>query len=120
MMLMEAYGVKAFQISVAWTGFGTGRWNVLAKAEGFQGESLETRRTSWVQSLLADRGLTEVPQRNENGAGLCLDGRQKRIENDFQHREERQFRNCMVHPGKKRHNRIAGRLVISADWGGRN
>ncbi len=54
MMLMEAYGVKAFQVSGGPDWIRTGRWDVLAKAEGFPGRIPRDQENLMVQSLMAD------------------------------------------------------------------
>jgi uncharacterized protein (TIGR03435 family) len=55
MMIMEAYGVKAFQISGGPDWIRTGRWDVLAKAEGFQGRIPREQEDLMVQRMMADR-----------------------------------------------------------------
>jgi uncharacterized protein (TIGR03435 family) len=60
MMIMEAYGVKAFQISGGPDWIRTGRWDVLAKAEGFQGRIPRDQENLMVQSMMADRFQLKV------------------------------------------------------------
>jgi len=55
MMIMEAYGVKAFQLSGGPEWVRSGRWDVLAKAEGFQGRIPRDQENLMVQAMLADR-----------------------------------------------------------------
>ena len=55
MMIIEAYGVKAFQISGGPDWIRSARWDVLAKAEGFQGRVPRDQENLMVQSLMADR-----------------------------------------------------------------
>jgi uncharacterized protein (TIGR03435 family) len=60
MMIMEAYGVKAFQISGGPDWIRTGRWDVLAKGEGFQGRIPREQENLMVRSMMADRFQLKV------------------------------------------------------------
>jgi uncharacterized protein (TIGR03435 family) len=60
MMIMEAYGVKAFQMSGGPDWIRNDRWDVLAKAEGFQGRIPREQENLMVQSMMADRFQLKV------------------------------------------------------------
>jgi uncharacterized protein (TIGR03435 family) len=60
MMIMEAYGVKAFQISGGPDWIRSGRWDVLAKAEGSQGRIPRDQENLMIQSMMADRFQLKV------------------------------------------------------------
>jgi len=55
MMIMEAYGIKAFQLSGGPDWIRTDRWDVLAKADGFQARIPREQENLMVQSMMADR-----------------------------------------------------------------
>src|SRR5580692_2588119 len=55
MLIMEAYGVKAFQVSGGPSWVGTALWDLEAKVEGVQGRLPRDRENAMVRSLLAER-----------------------------------------------------------------
>jgi bla regulator protein blaR1 len=60
MMIMEAYGLKVFQVSGGPDWIRSSRWDVLAKAEGFQGRIPREQENLMVQSMMADRFQLKV------------------------------------------------------------
>lgn len=55
MLIMEAYGVKAFQVSGGPSWVGTARWDLEAKVEGVKGRLPRDRWDAMVRALLEDR-----------------------------------------------------------------
>jgi uncharacterized protein (TIGR03435 family) len=60
MMIMESYGVKAFQLSGGPDWIRTARWDVLAKADGFEDRIPRAQENLMVQSMMADRFQLKV------------------------------------------------------------
>jgi len=55
MMIMDAYGVKAFQVSGGPDWIRTARWDVTAKADGFQSRIPRDQENAMLQAMMADR-----------------------------------------------------------------
>lgn len=111
MMIMEAYGVKAFQISGGPDWIRSARWDVLAKAEGFQGRIPRDQENLMVQSLMADRFHLKFHNETKKEAiyALVLDKNgPKMIPNSS---DERLFRNLYGSLLVKK-----GRMGSLADW----
>jgi uncharacterized protein (TIGR03435 family) len=60
MLLMEAYGVKAFQISGEPDWANTARWDIEAKVEGVQGRLSQAQHGAMLRVLLEDRFQLKV------------------------------------------------------------
>ena len=66
MLIMEAYEVKAFQISGGPSWVGTARWDLQAKAEGVQGRLPAAQEHLMLRALLEDRfQLKVLPETKE-------------------------------------------------------
>jgi uncharacterized protein (TIGR03435 family) len=55
MMIMDAYGVKVFQVSGGPDWIRTARWDLEAKADGFEGRIPRTQEDAMMQAAMADR-----------------------------------------------------------------
>jgi uncharacterized protein (TIGR03435 family) len=55
MLIMQAYDVKAFQISGGPDWIRTDRWDIMAKSEGVEGRLPQAREYPMMQALMADR-----------------------------------------------------------------
>ena len=54
-MIMEAYGVKAFQLSGGPDWVRTARWDILGKAEGFEKRIPRDQENLMIQAMMTDR-----------------------------------------------------------------
>jgi len=60
MLIMQAYDVKAFQISGGPDWIRTDRWDILAKAEGVEGRLARVQENPMLQALMGDRFQLKV------------------------------------------------------------
>jgi uncharacterized protein (TIGR03435 family) len=111
MMIMEAYEVKAFQISGGPDWIRTGRWDVLAKAEGFQGRIPRDQENQMVQSMMADRFQLRVHDetKEESVYALVVDKNGSKMTPHAG--DERQFRTQYGSLNVKK-----GGMASLADW----
>jgi uncharacterized protein (TIGR03435 family) len=111
MMIMQAYGVKAFQLSGGPDWIRTERWDVLGKAEGFNSPIPRDQVNLMIQSMMAHRFHLKVHDetKEESVYALVVDKDGPKLTPSAG--DERQFR-----PGYGSLAVKKGRMGSLADW----
>jgi len=111
MMIMDAYGVKVFQISGGPDWIRAEQWDVLAKAEGFQGRIPREQENLMVQSMMADRFQLKVHRETKEESVYALVVEKNGPKMIPHTGDERQFRSRYGSLAVKK-----GRVESFADW----
>jgi len=111
MMMMDAFGVKAFQISGGPDWVRTERWDVTAKAEGFPGHIPRDQENAMLQAMMADRFQLRVHTESKQMLVYALEVDKRGSKLTPHIGDERQFR-----PGYGSLIVKKGRISSLADW----
>ena len=80
MLIMESYDVKAFQVSGGPGWIATERWDILAKADGVDGQIPMAQMRPMLQAMIRDRFQLKVHSETQGHAGLRARARKEWIE----------------------------------------